>query len=82
MIETGQKYRTVYIKTQVGCIVFGDMNSPYNHFCATLNTVALLTVTFTSTIHTGHFVAFPLRHLLRKRATMLRYAYIAYLVVT
>ena len=34
-----------------------------------------------STTHTECIVAFPLQQLLRERATMLRYTYIAYLVI-
>jgi hypothetical protein len=42
----------------------------------------LLTVTCSTTVHAEWFVAFLFQQWLRERATMLRYKYIAYLVIS
>jgi hypothetical protein len=50
-------------------------------FCATVSIFVLLTVTCNYRIHGERIVAFPRQQWLRERATMLRYTYIAYLVI-
>jgi hypothetical protein len=50
-----------YRMTVARCVVASDNNSPQNHY-NTFNILStLLTVTYTSTTHTEHIVAFPLK---------------------
>jgi hypothetical protein len=55
------KLQANYMKTQVCFIVASNINSPWKHCCATLNTFILLTVTCSSTIHRERIVAFLLQ---------------------
>jgi hypothetical protein len=36
-MKFGQKYRALYMKTQVRFVVAGDTHSPYKQFCASLS---------------------------------------------
>jgi len=56
-------------------IVAGYINSPHEHFCATLDIVIFLTGKCSSTIHRESIVAFHLQQLLGKGATMLHYTH-------
>jgi hypothetical protein len=73
-VKIWQKYRTHCMKTWVGFIVVGDINSPK------INIFILLTVTCTSEIHAEGIVAFALQQWLRERTEMLRCTHIALLV--
>jgi hypothetical protein len=55
----------------------GDINLQSKHCCATLDVFTQLTVTCSSTTHDECIVVFSLQKLLRERATVLRYTYIA-----
>lgn len=61
LITVGQKYRESYMKTSVRFIVAGNINSPQEHLCSTINIFILLRVKCRSTIHTEHIVKFPLQ---------------------
>jgi len=55
------KLQANYMKTQVCFIVASNINSPWKHCCAVLNTFILLTVTCSPTIHRERIVAFLLQ---------------------
>jgi hypothetical protein len=58
LVKIGQKYWALFKEPEVCFTVAGDTNSPKNHFCATINIVILLRVSFISTIHIKIIVAF------------------------
>jgi hypothetical protein len=42
LVEIRQKYRALYMKTEIRFTVAGDINTTQKHFCTTLNTLNIV----------------------------------------